>query len=86
MKKQKLTGISILLVVLFIFLTVYFGLPHYYFSKGLKLFNSGKYFAAYKQFSNARMWNKNNPNYKYYYAQTLAKFKPTYGHWLLLFF
>ena len=79
MNKRKITGIIVLILVSIIGLIIYFGVPEIFYKKGVEAFNSKKYKDAYSNLIKARLWNKNNSNYNYYYAQTLAKFKPTYN-------
>ena len=79
MKKRNVFGIAVLIVALVGALAVYFCLPVYFYNNGVKAFNAKKYKDAYSYLIKARLWNKNNSNYNYYYAQTLAKFRPTYN-------
>ena len=78
MKKRHLFGLSILAIIIFALLAAFIGLPAYFFKMGVNAFNNKKYAIAYENFSRALLWNKSNSNYRYYYVQTLAKFKPTY--------
>ncbi|MBR6099366.1 matrixin family metalloprotease [bacterium] len=79
MKKRYIFSIGILAVLLFFIVVGAIALPEYFFNTGVSYFKQGKYFQAYKNLKNARLWNKQNSNYKYYYVQTLAKFKPSYN-------
>lgn len=79
MKKRHIVSTAILAAILFALIVAFIALPDYFFNMGLSYFKKGDYKNAYKNFSNARIWNKQNSNYRYYYAQTLAKFKPTYN-------
>ena len=74
MDKIRLVFWAIVLVVL---LVIWIALPDYFFKVGLGYYKSGDYVNAYKNLFYSRLWNKSNSDYRYYYAQTLAKFKPT---------
>ena len=79
MKKRHIVSFAILAIILFVLIVTIIALPDYFFNVGLSAFKKKDYKTAYKNFSYARLWNKTNSNYRYYYAQTLAKFKPTYN-------
>ncbi len=78
MKKRHIFALSVLALIIFALLVAFIGLPAYFFKQGVSAYNKNNYLYAYKCFSRALLWNKSNPNYRYYYVQTLAKFKPTY--------
>lgn len=78
MKKRHLLALSVFAVIIFAILVAFIGLPAYFFKTGVNAYNKKDYKTAYKNFSNALLLNKSNSNYRYYYVQTLAKFKPTY--------
>lgn len=69
--------LGILSIVLFAVLVTWIALPDYFFKVGLKYYKNGDYANAYKNFYSARIWEKNNTEFRYYYVQTLAKFKPS---------
>lgn len=78
MRKREIVSIGILSTILFLLIVAFIALPEYFFNVGLSQFKKKDYRNAYKSFSHARLWNKENTNYRYYYAQTLSKFKPSY--------
>ncbi len=76
---RKIIPIRIILlsIILFGLVVSWIALPSIFFKLGVKAFNKKDYANAYKQFSYARMLNKTNTDYRYYYVQTLAKFMPS---------
>lgn len=51
--------------------------PEYYFKLGMDAYEKGDYQAAYKNFYNALLIAPSDNDYRYYYVQTLIKFKPS---------
>ncbi len=76
---RKIIPIRIILlsIILFGLVVCWIALPSIFFKLGVAAFNKKDYAAAYKQFSYARILNKTNTDYRYYYVQTLAKFMPS---------
>lgn len=79
MKKKEIVSTCILSTILFILIVALIALPDFFFARGLNYFKHGNYQSALKNFSRAQLWNKQNSEYKYYYAQALAKQKLTYN-------
>jgi len=77
MGKMSKVRLSLLSTLLFALIISWIILPDYFYNKGLDCYKKGKYVCAYKNLANAMIWNKQNSDYRYYYVQTLAKFKPT---------
>ena len=77
MTKFQLVRTIILLLILFLLIFSWLFLPDYFYQQGLAYYKQGDYQNAYKSFLNARVLDKQNSDCRYYYAQTLAKFKPT---------
>ncbi len=73
---RKIT-LVLIAVVLFAVLVVWIALPDYFFKVGMGFYQKGDYTSAYKNFYNSRIWDKKNADFRYYYVQTLAKFKPS---------
>ncbi len=51
--------------------------PEYYYKLGINAYEKGDYQTAYKNFYNAKLISPSDSDYRYYYVQTLAKFKPS---------
>ncbi len=73
-KKIRLVFLAL---VLFTVLIIWVALPDYFFKVGLDYYKRGDYVNAYKNFYNSRLWDRRNTDFRYYYAQTLSKFKPS---------
>ena len=52
--------------------------PDYFYKVGMHNFEEKKYSEARDYFKKALVLDSKNEDYRYYYVQTLAKFKPTY--------
>ena len=52
-------------------------IPEYYFKLGMNAYEKGDYQTAYKNFYSAKLIAPADTDYRYYYVQTLTKFKPT---------
>ena len=75
--KSQTIRICTLAGLLFLLIFTWLFLPEFFFRRGVSRFEKGDYSGAYKSLTNARLWDKNNSDYRYYYVQTLAKFKPS---------
>lgn len=51
--------------------------PEFFYRKGIQAFNQGNYVAASKDLGYALTLSPSNSDYRYYFVQTLTKFKPS---------
>lgn len=77
MRKRQVFSLFMLAAILFSVIVALVALPDYFFKQGLVYFKKGDFENAYKKFVYARLWNKQNSDYREYYVRTLMKFKPT---------
>lgn len=75
--RSKLGCFIIIVVIVLLILTKLFA-PDYFYRVGMYNFNAKKYVQAYNYLGKALMLDSKNEDYRYYYVQSLAKFKPTY--------
>ena len=77
-KTSNKLNIVIMSTVLVLLIGVKLFAPDFFFNVGLKNFEKKNYEKAYDYFHNALLFSPSNEDFRYYYLQTLAKFKPTY--------
>ena len=75
--KSKLGCFIVIVAIVLLILAKLFA-PDYFYRVGMHNFNSKKYVQAREYFNKALMLDSKNEDYRYYYVQALAKFKPTY--------
>jgi len=73
-KKVFIALVFVLIVLYAIFINV---VPDFFYERGLNYYKKGQYVKAYKAFSTAKQIMPSNSDYRYYYIQTLSKFKPS---------
>lgn len=71
-----------ILIAIFFVLTLGYAVfinivPDYFYNQGLEFYKQDNYTKAYKSFSLAMQMVPSNSDYRYYYIQTLSKFKPS---------
>lgn len=77
-KTSNKRNIFIMIVIILLLIGAKLFAPDYFFNVGMKSFEKKDYENANVNFHKALMLSPSNEDFRYYYLQTLAKFKPTY--------